>query len=184
MKLQKIIEGCMAKDARSQRLLVGYFSDLLYAICIRYMGSRVVAKDALQISLLKILNAIDRYDANKGPIESWVSTITINSCLTLLRQKKVEVINIDEINTNEPKVDENILADMSEKEILKLVSELPPLYREVFNLYVIDGYGHAEIAELVGTTEEASRARLARAKKVLRQELSKMKKQESWIGLA
>lgn len=179
MKLQKIIKGCMSRDPKSQRLLVDTFSDLLFAICIRYMGDRATAKDLLQISLLKILQNIDSYDSSKGKLESWMTTITINSCLSQLRRRTATVVDLEEVRAADVSVAEETIADMSAKEILALVAELPTLYREVFNLVAIDGYSHAEVAVMLGIGEETSRARLSRAKKALRLLLLKMEKKES-----
>ena len=183
MNQQKIIIGCIEKDHKSQRLLVDTYSDLLFAICIRYMGDRAAAKDSLQISLLKILQNIEKYDSEKGKLESWITRITINTCLSQLRKKTAKIVDLEKIRGEDVAVSEVAIDDMSANEILNVVASLPELYREIFNLIVMDGYSHVEVAQMLSITEENSRSRLSRAKKILRQILSNTEKKKSWAGL-
>ncbi len=183
MNQQKIIIGCIEKDHKSQRLLVDTYSDLLFAICIRYMGDRASAKDSLQISLLKILQNIEKYDSEKGKLESWITRITINTCLSQLRKKTAKIVDLEQVRGEDVAVSEVAIDDMSAKEILTVVASLPELYRETFNLIVIDGYSHVEVAQMLSITDENSRSRLSRAKKILRQILSNTEKKKSWAGL-
>ena len=147
------------------------------------MGDRPAAKDALQISLLKILQNIDKYDADKGKLESWMTTITINSCLSQLRKKTATIVELDEVRTEDISLAEEAVAQMSAAEILSKVAQLPTLYREVFNLIAIDGYNHSDAASLLGISADTCRARLSRGKKILRQTLLKIEKKDTWISL-
>jgi len=183
MNQQKIIIGCLKNNQRSQRLLVDTYSDLLYAICIRYMGDLETAKDALQISFLKILQNMEKYDSKKGKLESWISTITINTCLSILRKNRAVIVDLDNVNSEDISVSEVALEDMAAEEILGVVAGLPILHREIFNLIVIDGYSHVEVASMLEIKEEPSRSRLSRAKKMLRKLLSNTENKKSWASL-
>ena len=182
--IQKIIDGCCKQQPRFQREFVTQFSGFLYAICCRYMADKVTAKDQLQISLMKILQNIESYDSNKGKIESWLSSVTINTCLTELRKRKLNVVSIDDVNIASTSVDPVVIDNMKVEEILTLVSSLPDIYREIFNLVEIDGYTHKEISDMLEIKQASCRARLARAKEMLRSKLQVSNKKKSWINLA
>jgi len=182
--IQEIIAGCCKKRPRYQRLFVDQYSDFLYAICCRYMGDRILAKDELQNSLIKILDKIQSYDSKKSKIESWISTVTINTCLSSLRKRKVFISSLEDIPFESAWVDPIIIDEMNTNDILKLVESLPDIYREIFNLVEIDGYKHKEIANLLDIKESSSRARLNRSKQMLRSKLLLVKKCESWTNLA
>lgn len=182
--IQKIISGCCKRRPRYQRLFVDQYSDFLYAICCRYMGDRNLAKDELQNSLIKILDKIQSYDSKKSKIESWISTVTINTCLSSLRKRKVFISSLEDLPFESAWVDPIIIDEMNTNDILKLVESLPDIYREIFNLVEIDGYKHKEIANLLDIKESSSRARLNRSKEMLRSKILSAKKCESWTNLA
>lgn len=181
--IQHIITGCKRREPKYQRLLVDEYSDMLYALCIRYMGDREEAKDLLQISLTKIFQNIEKYESGKGGPESWMSTIAINSCLTALRSQR-SFVSIDDHVLQISSQDTNAIDELSNEELLNLISELPTIYREVFNLYVIDGYTHDEIGKLLDIEASLSRTRLTRSKILLRQAISRINEEESWVKLA
>ncbi|MEM9544843.1 MAG: sigma-70 family RNA polymerase sigma factor [Bacteroidota bacterium] len=182
--IQKIIAGCIEKQPKAQRMLVNQYGDLLYAICIRYIGDREKAKDTLQLSFLRILNNIHKHDPKKGKLTSWMTKVTINVCLSQLRKRKVDIVAIDNEVIQIPEKNETIIEKLTTDEILAEVAKLPDAYREIFNLAVIDGYSHKVIGEMMGIEEASSRSRLSRAKSMLRDQLSKIKTRESWVNLA
>ncbi|MDF1695892.1 MAG: sigma-70 family RNA polymerase sigma factor [Saprospiraceae bacterium] len=182
--IQQIIEGCIKKQPKAQRLLVDQFGNLLYAICIRYVGDREKAKDAIQMSFLRILNNIHMHDPQKGKLTSWMTKVTINVCLSELRKKKLDMVSIDNEIIQIPEKNETIIEKLTTDEILSVVEKLPDAYREIFNLAVIDGFSHKQIGEMLEIEEASSRSRLSRAKSMLRDQLSKIKKRESWVNLA
>lgn len=182
--IQKIIQGCIQKQPKAQRMLVNQFGDLLYAICIRYIGNREKAKDALQLSLLRILNNIHLHDPKKGKLTSWMTKVAINVCLSELRKKKMNLVSIHNEVIQISENNETVIEKLTTDEILSVVEKLPDNYREVFNLAVIDGYSHKAIAEMLDIEEASSRSRLSRAKRMLREHLSQIKTRESWVNLA
>lgn len=148
------------------------------------MKDRSSAKDQLQKSLMKIFDKIKSFDENKGTLESWMARITINTCLTDLRKKKLNIVSLDDAIITTKQVDPEIIDTMSTKEIIAMVQSLPDIYREIFNLIVIDGYKHKEIEEMLNIKEASSRARLSRAKEMLRNKIKGINKNKSWINLA
>ncbi|MDA9773917.1 sigma-70 family RNA polymerase sigma factor [Saprospiraceae bacterium] len=182
--IQKIIIGCCKQRPRYQREFVALYSDFLYAICCRYMSDKSSAKDQLQISLMKILQNIETYNQEKGKIESWITRVTINTCLTDLRKRKLNVVSMDDVSFANTSVNPSIIDDMRTEDILALIQSLPDIYREIFNLVEIDGYKHGEIASMLNIKEASSRARLTRAKEMLRIKLTGSNKKKSWINLA
>ena len=142
------------------------------------------AKDMVQESLMRILEKIQLYDDSKGKIESWITRITINTCLSDLRKRKLNVVSMDDVSFSNTSVNPSIIDDMRTEDILALVQSLPDIYREIFNLVEIDGYKHGEIASMLNIKEASSRARLTRAKEMLRIKLTGSNKKKSWINLA
>ena len=101
-----------------------------------------------------------------------------------MRKKKLDQVSIDNEIIQIPEKNETIIEKLTTDEILAVVEKLPDAYREIFNLAVIDGYSHKQIGEMMGIEEASSRSRLSRAKSMLRDQLSKIKKRESWVNLA
>ena len=182
--IQEIILGCVKNNPASQRALVCEYSGFLYAICRRYIKDSESAKDAVQESFIRVLAKINLYDAKKGRIESWLSTIAIRICINTLRKKRISTIDVDEVYSEELHFDAGILQQLSMQELYKLIHQLPIKYKEVFNLHVIDGFSHIEIGELLSIEVNASRTRLSRAKIMLREKIELIKKQESCVKTA
>ena len=182
--IEEIIIGCRKKQAAYQRALVNMYSDRLFAICLRYLKDKDLAKDALQDSLIRVFKYIESFDSNKASIYTWMSTITVRACLKNLDKKKIELVSYDELPSEERGFDPSPLDALSTRELITLVNELPDGYREVFNLAVIDGFSHQEIGDLLGLSSGASRSRLSRAKDILRKKISLIQRNESWINIS
>jgi len=181
--IQEIITGCLKEQPKYQRVLVEKYSGLLYSICLRYMKDQGFANDCLQESLMRIFQNLDKYSFKKGSFEAWITTITIRHCLSKLSKKKLTIISTDEIQANSNHTLETDFLDAFETELLMdMIADLPDGYRSVFNLAAIDGYSHKEISELLGIQIVASRTRLNRAKKILREKVLLLKKNESWVN--
>ncbi len=142
------------------------------SICIRYTGSEADAVEVLNDAFLKVFKNIEKFDLSK-PFKPWLRRILVNACIDHIKKnaKHNHLSDISEAQveeTNQEAPDHN----MDYQEILKKIGELSPAYRAVFNLYVIDGYKHHEIAEQLGITTSTSKANLTRAKAALRALLS------------
>ena len=167
----EIIQGCKRKDAQCQRALVDRYSGLLFSICRRYGNDDFMAQESLQEGLIRIFKYIESFDPAKGSFVSWMKRIVTNESIKILKKNKREVV-ID-LHANEiTSYDLTALDNLQEEELIRLIQKLPPGYREVFNMYVIDGYSHKEIGEILKISGSTSRSQLTRAKKLLQQKIS------------
>lgn len=166
----KIIQGCKNLDAHCQRALVKKYSGLLYTVSRRYCRDDYMAKEALQEGLIRIFKFMDSYDRSKGSFTSWMKKIVSNETLKLIKKKgNMFFLDLDEVEL--PIYESNALSKLQEEELITLVRQLPNGYREVFNMYVIDGYSHKEISALLNISASTSRSQLTRAKKLLQQKI-------------
>jgi len=167
-----IIEGCKSGERRAQEQLYMYFYDAMMNLCLRYTKSEADAGDVLNAGFLRIFKSIHQFDAAKASMYTWVRTIVTNCCLYHLKakQKKIDTYELNDAADSlyvQPAVDLKI----SDQEILDLVRGLPPATQAVFNLYVIDGYDHKEIATLLEISEGTSKWHLSDARKKLKHQL-------------
>lgn len=182
--IQEIIDGCLAKRPVYQRALVNQYSDRLYAIAIRYLRDRELAKDVLQESLIRVFKYFDTYDASKSSLVTWMTRITVRQCLNRVKGKDLQLVSIDDSCYEEASLDTTALDELQNQDLVKLIQELPDGYRDVFNLSVIDGFSHVEIAELLDIKVGASRSRLWRAKEILRKKIIAIENLEQWANIS
>lgn len=184
LNIQDIIAGCKQGNHKHQRALVDLYSKRLFATCIRYLKDREAARDVLQESLIRIFKYFDSYDQKKAEVYTWMTTITIRQCLKQLEKKRLEFVSFDQVSFEERSLDISPLDELQNKDLIKLINELPDGYREVFHLSVIDGYSHTEISELLNIKKGASRSRLSRAKETLRHRINLIRTKESWTEIS
>jgi RNA polymerase sigma-70 factor (ECF subfamily) len=146
------------------------------------MKEKEFAKDMLQESLTKIFKNIDTFDSDKASLYTWMSTITVRTCLRKLEKKSLEVIHLDD-NENELGFTPEVLDRLEVQDLIDLVNLLPSGYKEVFNLNVIDGFSHKEISNLLEISEVASRSRLKRAKSLLKKYIHNIEIERSWKNI-
>jgi len=155
-----------------QEILYKRFSPKMYGVCLRYSGNVEDANDLLQEGFIKIFKNLQKF-RGEGSFEGWIRRIFVNTSIEHFR-KKVKLYNVSEVQENTIEDFElNVLDSMAEKDIIFLVNELSPGYKAVFNMHVIEGYSHKEIAHILGITEGTSKSQLARAKGVLKKSLEK-----------
>lgn len=172
LSLNQLIENCKINDTKAQGELYKLFSGKLFAICLKYSRNYAEAEDNLQDAFLTIFKKIEQYK-NKGSFEGWLKRITVNTVLQCYRKEKVfDIINEDAIEDVELEVDEDTV---SIDYLLKIIQELPDRYRLVFNLYVLDGYSHKEIADMIEINVGTSKSNLARARLILKQTIEEYK---------
>ena len=181
--IQEIIDGCRAEQPVYQRALVNQYSDRLYAIAVRYLRDRELAKDVLQESLIRIFKYFETYDASKASLITWMTRITVRQCLSRLEKKELQLLSIDAACYKEASLDTTALDELQNQDLVKLIQELPDGYKEVFNLSV-DGFSHSEIAELLGVNVGASRSRLWRAKEILKKKIIAIENLEQWADIS
>ena len=166
MSLKQLIENCKIDDTKAQGELYKLFSGKLFAICLKYSRNYAEAEDNLQDAFLIIFKKIGQYK-NKGSFEGWIKRIAVNTVLQCYRKEKVfDIINENTIEDVELEVDEDTV---SIDYLLKIIQELPNRYRLVFNLYVLDGYSHKDIADMLKINIGTSKSNLSRARLILKQ---------------
>jgi RNA polymerase sigma factor (sigma-70 family) len=155
-----------------QEELYRRFAGKMYAVCLRYANNSNDAQDLLQEGFIKVYRNLHRFRA-EGSFEGWIRRVFINSSIEQYRKKSAHLATVSdrEENTIED-TDISALDSMAEKDIIKLIQELSPGYRTVFNLYVVEGYSHKEIGEQLGISEGTSKSQLARAKGILQKKVA------------
>ncbi|MEO8861761.1 MAG: RNA polymerase sigma factor [Ginsengibacter sp.] len=168
-----LIQGCINGDRQMQELLYKRFSSKMYGVCLRYSGSADDANDLLQEGFIKIYKNLGKF-RGEGSFEGWIRRIFVNTAIEHFR-KKVKLYNVSEVQESTMEdTDISVLDKLAVKDIIVLVNELAPGYKTIFNMHVIEGYSHKEIAEILGINEGTSKSQLARAKGVLKKSLDKM----------
>ncbi|MBK8516948.1 MAG: sigma-70 family RNA polymerase sigma factor [Saprospiraceae bacterium] len=164
LETEDIIKGCKEGNRRCQDALVQKFAPGLLSLCMRYTSDKESAKDALQECFLNAFRYMHTYEG-KGSFEGWLKRIAVTSSVT--HQKKFRKIYFEDITEaatwSYAEVPE-IYSKIGKEEIMELLSKLPQSLYLVFNLYVVEGYQHNEIAELLNITESTSRAALCKAR--------------------
>lgn len=155
-----------------QEELYNRFSGKMYAVCLRYANNSDDAQDLLQEGFIKVFRNLHRFRA-EGSFEGWIRRVFVNSSIEHYRKKSLQLSKVSdrEENTIED-VDTTALDNLAEKDIIRLIQDLSPGYRTVFNLYVIEGYSHKEIGEMLGISEGTSKSQLARARSILQKKVS------------
>jgi len=165
----EILEGCRRGERKAQQRLYDRYAPVMYAICCRYLRDPMMAEDAMVTAFTHVLTRIDQFKG-EGSLEGWIKTTVIRQSLTMLRKNK-RLFAEDDID----EMDDHLqLAaqegdPLEEEDLLRLIQTLPAGYRTVFNMYVIDGYSHKEIAERLQITENTSKSQLSRARALLQQ---------------
>jgi RNA polymerase sigma factor (sigma-70 family) len=176
MSETEIIKGCIKQDRACQKALYEMLYGKMMAVCLRYAKSRDEAKDMLQDGFMKVFNNIKTF-SNNGSFEGWVRRIMVNTAIDHLRRNKHEYLIVSTVRASEVaervenENDEDLLSNINREDILKAVQQLTPAYRSVFNLYVIEGLSHKQIAEMLEISEGTSKSNLAKARFNLRKNL-------------
>jgi RNA polymerase sigma factor (sigma-70 family) len=147
----------------------------MMTVCLRYACDQAEAEDMLQESFIKIFSHIGQYRF-EGPLEGWIRRIVVNTALRILQKKKIEFAAIDEDLDLTQTMNVDAIASLSAGELLKLISGLPDGYRVVFNLNVLEGYDHNEIAQMLEITAATSRSQLLKARKMLQTQIENLQK--------
>ena len=164
MKETALIEACKKEDRRAQQMLYDRFSPMAMGVCMRYVGRREDAEDVLVEAFFKVLTNIHQF-RGQGSFEGWVRRIVVNESLMFLRKRHNFNMTIELDQVKEPGTRVEVVSKLATDDILNLMNQLPTGYRTVFNLYVLEGYKHREIAEILGISINTSKSQLILAKK-------------------
>jgi RNA polymerase sigma factor (sigma-70 family) len=168
----EIIAGCQQQKASAQEKLYQLYSRRMMAVCLRYTRSRAEAEDIFHEAFVKVFRHIDTYQG--GSFEGWMRRIFVNMAINAYHKNRKYQDHVDysAIEERSP-AEDDIISQISGQELLALINQLPEGYRLVFNLYVIEGFGHREIAEMLNIAEGTSKSQLAKAKNYLKNILQK-----------
>ncbi len=169
MTLEELIIQCKRQDIKAQAELYKRYSGILFSICLRYSPNHTEAEDNLQDAFITIFKKIDQFK-DKGSFEGWMKRITVNTVLQKYRKQKV----YDLKDEGQLEAQEEVTVETEEiplSYLLKIIQELPDRYRLVFTMYVMDGYSHKDIGELLGISDGTSKSNLARARNILKNKI-------------
>ena len=171
---QELVRACQRNDRKAQTAFYNMYKGKLMGVCRRYARSKEEAEDIYQEAFVKIFNNIKSLEKPEA-VGAWVRKTVIHTAINFYHsnlkfQQNTDYEAVVLSNDDYP----NILAALSNEDLLALIHQLPDGYRMVFNLYVIDGYNHVEIGNMLGIIENTSKSQLSRAKELLRKQLKKL----------
>jgi RNA polymerase sigma factor (sigma-70 family) len=171
--LDELMEGCKAGNRQMQEMLYRQTAAKMLAICMRYAKDRMEAEDVLQVGYIKVFEKVKDFK-REGSFEGWMCRVMVNTAIESYRKnlRTLNVVSIDD-NYEQPSVAPDF-SRLGMQELMKVIQKLADGYRMVFNMYVIEGYSHKEIAETLGISEGASKSQLSRARAILQQEILKL----------
>ena len=176
--LQALITGCIEKNRCAQAQLYQLYSRKMMGVCMWYAKNKEEAEEILQDGFVRVFTYIGGY-TGEGSLEGWIRKIMINAALLKYRNKKNNTFRMAvEYNADVHDVSESatFFSHYDEKELLKLVQLLSPIYRMVFSLYVLEGLKHKEIAKLLSISEGTSKSNLADARTILQRKICELQK--------
>lgn len=168
----KLIEGCIDNRRDAQYELYNLLSGKMFAVCLRYARNREAAEDLLQEGFVKVFNNIEKF-RSEGSFEGWVRRIIVNTAIEHYRKstKMYSIINVEEVEMDVPWTDNGDVLQL--EDLTNLINKLSPGYRTIFNMYVVEGYSHKEIGEMLEISEGTSKSQLARARYILMEMVKK-----------
>jgi RNA polymerase sigma-70 factor (ECF subfamily) len=169
----EIIKGCQRGRGAAQEKLFTHYSDRMFRLCCRYIKLQEDAEDVVIRAFNKVFESISKFrHEGEGSLEAWIRKIVVNESLMWLR-KRHNFNMIESIEDTLPQVDLSALGELDATEIYELIAQLPTGYRTVFNLFIIEGYNHEEIAAMLNINEGTSRSQLFKAKNLLKKALTR-----------
>ncbi|MCB9361297.1 MAG: sigma-70 family RNA polymerase sigma factor [Flavobacteriales bacterium] len=165
MDNEQLVKKCLEKDLLAQKQLFDSFSRKMMGVCLRYSQDQEEAQDVLQMGFIKVFEKLHMY-SSEGSLEGWIRKVIVNTALDNIRKNKKfnDNIELDKVDFQLDNKSETGLEALSAKDLLRIIQEMPPGFRTVFNLYAIEGYSHKEIAEQLGITVSTSKSQYSRAR--------------------
>lgn len=161
------IKACVRKESWAQKLLYEEYYGKMMGVCLRYSNDKNDALDILHEGFIKVYKNINKYKSGTT-LSAWIHRIMVNTAIDFYRKKvRRRVEDLDKAY-HLSSADPDAISRCSEQEIIEAIQQLPPTYRTVFNLYVIEGYPHKDVAKLLGITESTSRSNLVKARTKLK----------------
>lgn len=172
---EELIAGCLKNERLAQkRLYERHFSKMM-AVCMRYAAHKDQATEMLNTGFFKVFKTIETFAKKGGNLEAWIYRIMVNTCIDQLRSE-IRHQHSDLEKSVYAEDSSDVISDLNAAQILEMVNRLTPAYRTVFNLYVVEGYNHAEVGQLLGISEGTSKSNLAKARAKLQEQIIEMNK--------
>lgn len=166
-EIKNIISGCRTGNRQAQEKLYRSFYRVMMSLCLRYTKNETDAMDALNTGFYKVFKNIQRFDSSKASLYTWMRTIIINSCLDYITSKQNIIQQVELTGNTDIQIDPEVFVKMKSEHLLHLIRKLPPATRTVFNLFIMEGYSHKEIANLLKISDGTSKWHLSEARKSL-----------------
>ncbi len=171
----KIVNDCKLNKAKAQMQLYDMYCDAMFIIAQRYVKDNFVAEDIMQDAFIKVFKNIKKFKG-EVTIGAWIKKIVINQCIDYLKKKRIELVAIEENNIAiADESDWTVNEEVNINIVTSAINKLPEKYKVVLNLYLIEGYDHQEIAQVLNITEVTSRSQLMRGKNKLKNHLKEYK---------
>lgn len=173
MDEKQLIAGCLKGEQTAWKALYEAYSGRMLGICLRYVADLEVARDVMQDGFVKVFSSLDKFRGD-GPLGAWIRKIFVNESLEYLRRTRTlrhETISLDDAVFS-PAEEAAALSNLSADDLMAMVRQLPPSLRTVFNLQVVEGYSHREIAAMLHIEESTSRAHYMRARRWLQKKMN------------
>lgn len=167
MTEQQLITRLKDQDPQAQRRAYERFAPMMFGVCKRYLRTREDAEEALVSGFFKVFTLIGQY-GGAGSFEGWIRRIMVNESLMMLRKNQPIIFPGDDSKFADEPDSYSIDAELSAQEILDMLDQLPNGYRTIFNLYVLEGFKHQEIADMLGISINTSKSQLILAKEKLK----------------
>ena len=175
---QRLARLCSEGNREAEEELYTRYAARVFTLCRRYSDNPDEAKDLMQEALLKALDRIStfKYTGN-GSLYGWISRIAINLALNQIKRRRWRTVSLDfGGHDNLPEPTEEEMVSIPQEKLLEWIAELPDVRKAVFNLYCLDGYSHKEIAQMLGISEKGSAGMLAKARRQLKEKISRYRK--------
>lgn len=169
---RELVEGCLQGRRDCQQMLYKKHASRMYGVCRGYTKDADDAKDVLQEGFIKVFASLKNFQG--GSLEGWIRRVVVNTCIDHYRKTLKERAFIDIEDARELPIEHTVLEKMQAHDLLALVNKLPDGARIVFNLYVIEGYTHKEIGELLNINQGTSKSQFARARMLLQDWVTKL----------
>jgi len=162
----ELVQGCLKEKRSYQKALFDKYAPKMLSVCKRYARHSMEAEDLLQDAFVRIFDKLGTFRGD-GSLEGWIRRIVVHACIRNYRKSSFKKEQFGLESLPEEPVEAEAVDRLGVEELLKMISGLPDGYRMVFNLFAIEGYSHAEVAEMIGCGESTSRSQLAKARKML-----------------
>lgn len=167
----ELAKQCARGNDKARKELYMRYAGSLYALCLRYVGDRELARDLMHDGIIKVFDTIGKYRP-EGSLKSWVSRVTVNLVIDHIRKSRnFQTVSLEEKQERLPEPEKEEMRLVPKEELMKMVTRLPETKRVIFNLFCVDGYSHKDIATMLGIKEKTSSSLLFKARMQLADEV-------------